>query len=108
MFFIHPSAMPKGRKAANLRAVSTYCPEKAQPYRVWWTVGGNQVDNPFDVSTKTADLTTAKLLFNSVLSTPGAMFLTADPKDFYLGMPMSRYEYMRIPIWMFPDDIITQ
>ena len=34
IFFIHPSAMPKGRKAAYLRAVSAYRPEKANPYRV--------------------------------------------------------------------------
>ena len=108
IFFIHPSAMPKGRKAAYLRAVSAYRPEKAQPYRVRWTVGGDQIDCPFNVSTKTADLTTAKLLFNSVLSTPNAIFLTADLKDFYLGTLMSRYEYMRIPIWMLPYDIIDQ
>ena len=108
IFFIHPSEMPAGRKAAYLRAVSAYRPEKAQPYRVRWTVGGDQIDYPFDVSTKTADLTTAKLLFNSVLSTPNGKFLTADLKDFYLGTPMSRYEYMRIPIWMLPDDIIEQ
>ena len=108
IFFIHPSAMPKGRKAAYLRAVSAYRPEKANPYRVRWTVGGDQIDYPFDVSTKTADLTTAKLLFNSVLSTPNAKFLTADLKDFYLGTPMSHYEYMRIPVWMLPDEIIEQ
>jgi hypothetical protein len=108
IYFIHPSQMPKGRRAAYLRAVSAYRPEKANPYRVRWTVGGDQVDYPFDVSTKTADLTTAKLLVNSVVSTPNAMFLTADLKDFYLGTPMSRYEYMRIPVWMLPDDIIAQ
>ena len=95
-------------KAANLLAVSAYRPEKANPYRVRWTVGGDQVDYPFDVSTKTADLTTAKLLFNSVLSMPDEKFLTADLKDFYLGTPMSQYEYMRIPIWILPDDIINQ
>jgi hypothetical protein len=67
------------------------------------------VDYPFDVSTKTANLTTATLLFNSVLSTPDAKFLTINLKDFYLGIPMSRYEYMCIPNWtMRPDDIIAQ
>ena len=85
--------MPKCRKAAYLRAVSAYRPKKVQPYRVRWTVGGDQVDYPYDLSTKTADLlTTANLLFNSVLSTPGATFLTADLKDIYLGKPMSRYD----------------
>lgn len=110
IFFIHPSAMPKGCKAAYLRAVSaSYRPGKANPYRVRWTVGGDQIDYyPFDVSTKNADLTAAKLLFNSVLSTPNAKFLTADLKDLYLGTPMSRYEYMRIPVWMLPEDIIEQ
>ncbi|KAI2502091.1 Reverse transcriptase (RNA-dependent DNA polymerase) [Fragilaria crotonensis] len=108
IFFIHPLAMPAGRKATYLRVVSALRPEKANPYRIRWTVGGDKVDHPFDVSTKTADLTTAKLLINSVVSTPNAKFLTADLKDFYLGTPMSRYEYMRVPIWMLPDAIIDQ
>ena len=108
IFFIHPSQIPKGRKVTYLRVVSAFRPEKAQPFRIRWTVGGDKVDYPFDVSTKTADLTTAKLLFNSVLSTPNAKFMTADLKDFYLGTPMDRYEYMRVPIWMLPDDIIEQ
>jgi len=108
MFFIPVSAIPKGRKATYLRVVSAFRPEKANPRRVRWTVGGDKVDYPFDVSTKTADLTTAKLLFNSVLSTPGARFMTADIKDFYLGTPMDRYEYMRIPIDMLPPAIIEQ
>jgi hypothetical protein len=34
--------------------------------------------------------------------------MTANHKDFYLGTPMSRYEYMRIPIDMLPDAIIKQ
>lgn len=109
IFFIHPSAIPNGRKATYLRVVSAVRPEKANPYRVRWTVGGDKVEYPFDVSTKTADLTTAKLLVNSVVSTPNARFLTANLKDFYLGTrPMSRYEYMHVPIWMLPDAIIEQ
>ena len=73
-----------------------------------WTCGGDQIDYPFDVSTKTADLTTAKLLFNSVISTPDGRFMSIDLKDFYLGTPMDRYEYMRVPIWMLPAAIIEQ
>jgi len=108
IIFIPVSSVPKGRKVTYLRVVSAMRPEKAKPYRVRWTVGGDKIDYPFDVSTKTADLTTAKLLLNSVVSTPNAQFLTADLKDFYLGTPMSRYEYMRVPIWMLPDAIIEQ
>ena len=58
--FISVSAVPKGRKVTYLRVVSAMRPEKAgEPYRMRWTVGGDKVDYPFDVSTKTADLTTA-------------------------------------------------
>jgi hypothetical protein len=108
MFFIPVAAIPKGRKATYLRVVSAFRPEKSNPRRVRWTVGGDKVDYPFDVSTKTADLTTAKLLFNSVLSTPNARFMTADIKDFYLGTPMKRFEYMRIPVAMLPSAIMHQ
>jgi hypothetical protein len=108
MFLIPISAIPKDRKATYLRVVSAMRPEKANPRRVRWTAGGDKIDYPFDVSTKTADLTTAKLLFNSVLSTPNAKFMATDLKDFYLGTPMGRYEYMRIPLFMIPDAIIEQ
>jgi hypothetical protein len=104
--FIHPSQIPQGRKVTYLRVVSAFRPEKTNPRRVRWTVGGDRVEYPGDVSTKTADLCTAKLLFNSVVSTPTAKFMTCDLKDFYLGTPMERYEYMRVPIHMIPDEIM--
>lgn len=47
--------------------------------------GRDRVDYPFDVSTPTADLITSKLLFNSVISTEGAEFMTADIKNFNLN-----------------------
>ena len=31
-----------------------------------------------------------------------------DIKNFYLGTPLDRYEYMRIPITLFPQHIIDQ
>jgi hypothetical protein len=32
--------------------------------------------------------------------------MCGDIKNFYLGTPMSRYEYMRLPINIFPQEII--
>jgi hypothetical protein len=69
MFFIAYKNIPKGRKATYLCVVAAFCPEKANPRRIRWTVGGDRIDYPYNVSTKTA-----KLLFNSVLSTPNAKF----------------------------------
>ena len=105
MHFIRFDQIPTGRKATYLRLVVSDRPMKANPRRVRFTVGGDKVDYPGDVSTKTADLTTAKILFNHVLSTPGAKFMGIDIKDFYLNNPMDRYEYMRIPISQIPPKI---
>jgi hypothetical protein len=107
IFFIPVTALPKNRKATYLRVVSAYRPEKKNPRRVRWTVGGDRVDYPGDTSTQTADLTTVKVLINSVLSTPSAKMVSTDLKDFYLGTPIERYKYMRIPVHMFPDATMT-
>ena len=57
--------------------------------------GGDRVHYPGDAGTPTADLLTVKLLFNSIISTPNAKFMTMDIKDFYLNTPMAQYKYMR-------------
>ncbi len=61
---------------------------------------------PGDAGTPTADLLTVKLLINSMISTPGAQFMTMDIKDFYLNIPMTRYKYMRLKILDMPDNVI--
>jgi hypothetical protein len=53
-------------------------------------------------------MTTAKILFNSVISTPDARFMCTDVKDFYLNTPMARYEYMRLPVRILPQEIVEQ
>ncbi|KAG7342946.1 reverse transcriptase RNA-dependent DNA polymerase [Nitzschia inconspicua] len=105
IYFIRKKQVPHHKKVTYLRIVCAHRPEKENPYRVRWTVGGNLIDYPHDASTKTADLLTVKLLINSVLSTIGAKFMTGDLKDFYLGTPMADYEYMRIHRRFIPDDI---
>ncbi|GKY90853.1 hypothetical protein MPSEU_000058100 [Mayamaea pseudoterrestris] len=108
MFFIPHTAVPKHKKVTYLRIVSAWRSEKENPRRVLFTVGGDRLDYAGDVSTKSADLATVKLLLNKVVSSPGATFLTIDIKDFYLNTPMDKYEYMHIPVWAIPDDIREQ
>jgi hypothetical protein len=64
--------MPKDHKATYIRIVCADRPEKEEQRRVHFTVSGDKVDYPGAVSTKTADLATAKILLNSVLSMTGA------------------------------------
>jgi len=103
--FIRFNDIPKGRTATYLRLVVADRPNKSNPYRVRFTVGGDRVTYPGDVSTKTAEMTTAKILINSTISTPDAKFMSMDIKDFYLNTEMQHYEYMFIPVKMIPQAI---
>ncbi len=72
--------------------VCNYWPKKKDPHHTRITMGGNLINYPDDCGTPTADILTVKLLFNSVISTPSAKFMTIDIKDFYLMTPMDCYE----------------
>jgi hypothetical protein len=72
------------------------------------TVGGNLIRCDGDVSTRSADLTTSKCLWNSVISTPGTKYMCLDVTNFYLGTPMEHFEYLHIPMKLIPLEIITQ
>jgi hypothetical protein len=106
--FIHPSDEPADRKATYLRIVSALKPLKQETRRIRFTVGGNRIDYKRKVSTPTSDLMMVKIPLNSVVSTPGAKFVTNDIQDFYLNTPMSRYKYMHIPIKDIPVCIMDQ
>jgi hypothetical protein len=96
--------IPKDRTVTYARIVVDYRPQKDDPNRVRITVGGNLINYPGELTTRTADLTTAKILWNSTISTPGARFACADIENMYLQTPMSRYEYMRIKADLVPTD----
>ena len=66
------------------------------------TAGGDLIKCPDNLTTRIADLTTSKLLWNIVLSTEGAKNMGLDLGNIYLETPMERYEYMKMPIALFP------
>ena len=72
------------------------------------TVDGNLINYPFKCTTRTADVTTSKMMWNSVISTPGAWYMTADVKKNYLCTPIDRQELMRMPIGLIPQAIIDE
>jgi hypothetical protein len=83
--FIRRSNIPKGRKVTYGSFVVDIKEHKEEKERTRLTVGGDQIEYPGDKSTRTAGLTTAKILINSVISTLGANFLVIDIKKFYLN-----------------------
>jgi hypothetical protein len=70
-------------------------------------IGTNLVDYPYEFTTQTANMVSVKIMWKSVISTPGAKFGGADIKNMYLETPLDWYEYMQMPLKLFPDDIIN-
>ena len=85
-----------------------YKPDKLEKARSRLIVGGNRLTALIETSAPTADLPLIKMLWNSVLSTPAAKHFTMDISNFYLGTPMERPEFMRLPIKVIPQEIIYQ
>ena len=100
--------IPKYRTVTYVRMVVNYRPQKPDPNRVCITAGGNLIKYPCDLTTQTADLTTSKIFWNSLLITQDAKYMGIDIKNFYLGTPLDRYEYMHIPLTMFPENVAQQ
>ena len=63
---------------------------------------------PGKLTTRTADLTTSKLLWNSIISRDDARFAALDVGNFYLETPLEKYEYMRLPLEHFLQHTIDQ
>ena len=70
-----------GHKWTYARIVVNYRPQKEDPNSIRITVGGNLITYKGNTLTQTADLTTSKLLWNSVLSTEGARYMCLDIKN---------------------------
>jgi hypothetical protein len=103
----HTSTRPR-RIPTYVKVVCAYKPHKADPYRVRMTVGGNRVDCHGKMETKTADLPVTKAIINSVISTKAALYMSMDIKNYYLGIPLGRYEYVKIPGSMVPNRITEE
>lgn len=89
--------------------VVDYRPHKKHKEWVRITTGVNLITYPDELMTWMANLTTSKLLWNSVLSTEDEKIAGLNIANFYLGTPLLvRYEYMNMPIEKFPSHIVQQ
>ena len=98
MWLIQNHEVPHDKTVNYARFVCDYRPQNNTKQQNRITVGGYIFEYQGEVPTKRAGLTTIKLVLNSVISSAGERFMTADVKNFYLKTPMKDIEYMRIPI----------
>jgi hypothetical protein len=106
--FIQRSNIPKGRKVTYGSFVVDIKDHKEEKELTRLTVGGDQIEYPGEKSTRTAGLTTAKNVINSIISTLGAKFLVINIKNFYLNTPLGRFEYMVINLSSLPQENIDK
>jgi hypothetical protein len=105
-FFVELTSIPKYRKITYGKIICDYKPHKKEKERIRLMVGGDRLDYSDDVATSTADITTFKILVNSTLSRKGAAMMMMDIKKYYVGTPLPWYEYMRMVLSRFPEEIV--
>jgi hypothetical protein len=107
-FFIKLTNIPKDRKITYGKIVCDYKPHKKEKERVCLTVGGDRLDYSGDVATSTADITTFKILINSTLSTEDSAMMMMEIKNYYLSTLLAQFEYMKLLLSRFPEEIFQK
>jgi hypothetical protein len=72
------------------------------PHHIQITAGGNLTTYSSSPSVRTADLDTAKLHWNSVISTKWAKYMCLDVKKISLTTKLEYFKYMCMPLELFP------
>ena len=110
MFFITHDKVTSDRlkDVSYRRIIVNYRSQKKEPHITRLTVRINLIDYAGDVSTPTTEITTAKLITNIAIYTPGARYMCCNIKKFYLGTTFIWYEYIKIPIDILPEEIIDE
>ena len=88
--FIRRKDIPRSRRKDVTYGsfVCNFRNEKSEENRTRFVVEGDRINYPGEVATPTADMLVAKILFNSVVSTRNAKFVTMDISKFYLMTPL--------------------
>ena len=82
--------------------------DKKENNRPRFTVGRDKIDYPGEVATPMADMLVNIILFDSLIFTKRARFMTIDISNFYLMIPLKRPEYIRIHQRDIPVEIIKE
>jgi hypothetical protein len=106
-FFICNEQVPLDKQPTYGCICCNFWPQKEEQHCTCLTVSGDCINYPSNKATSTANLTTAKLLINSTISMPGAIFLGIDLANFYLYTPMPNPKYMHLQLDIIPEEIIV-
>ncbi len=97
-----------GKKFTFANPVVNYRPQKEDPNQIRIMAMGNLVSYKGKLSVQTANINTAKIIWNSIISNKKAKYMCLDIKNFYLTAALEYFECMKIPLALFPSWIVKQ
>ena len=107
--FITKEQVPADRfKDVTYKIEWTVRTEMAKKHRTRLVIGDNCIKNAGNVGTLTAKMPLVKIMLNSVISAPGAKFMSIGISNFYLASPMFVPEYMKLKLSNLPEEIIQE
>jgi hypothetical protein len=80
--------IPKDHTVTYVCTVIDHWPLKDYPNRICITVGGNLIDYPYKLTTRTANTVSSKIMWNSIISTLNAKLGGADIKNMDVETPL--------------------
>ncbi len=83
-------------------------PQNEDSNRIRITAGGNLIKYEEELLVRTVDINMAKLHWNSVISMDDVQYMCLDIGNFYLMAALEYFEYMQIPLALFPAWILEQ
>ena len=83
--------------------VADFRQQKSDPHRICITVGGRKILVDYDIGTPTTDLSTAKVLINSTISTQGAWWAGFYLMNMYLNTNLKDYDNLRVHTSQIPE-----
>ena len=105
-FAIKGHNVPTNKTAAHMRMVADFRPQKPDPHCIRITVRGSKISVDYDIGNLTADLSTAKILIKSTLSTQGARWDGFDLMNMHLNTNLKDYENLRVHKSQIPEEFI--
>jgi hypothetical protein len=98
---------PRTKKVTYANFICNIRPQKTETHHVRMAAGGDKLDYPSNASSPAVSMLGAKIHTNSTISDApnGTRYLGLDIKNFYLGTPMTYFQYIQVRPSVIPQEV---
>jgi hypothetical protein len=98
---------PRTKKVTYANFICNIRPQKTETHYVRMAAGGDKLDYPSNASSPAVSMLDAKIHTNSTIydASNGARYLGLDIKNFYLGTPMTYFQYIQVRPSVIPQEV---